>query len=156
MTTMLRLAFCLVATVACGAIGCSPAPSEAPSRGKSERNEVAADDALVQFSLLAALAADDYDGVVPLRDVLAGGDFGVGTFDHLDGEMIVLDGKIYQALADGTVRAADLGGTTPFAAVTFFSEDGRIEKRRRYLARRLGRAARPQVAAPQCPLRHSC
>ena len=88
---------------------------------------MAADDALVQFSLLAALAADDYDGVVPLRDVLAGGDFGVGTFDRLDGEMIVLDGRIYQALADGTVRPADLDGTTPFAAVTFFDEDGRIE-----------------------------
>ena len=81
----------------------------------------------MQFSLLAALAADDYAGGAPLRDVLAGGDFGVGTFDRLDGEMIVLDGKIYQALADGTVRAADLDGTTPFAAVTFFDEDGRIE-----------------------------
>jgi acetolactate decarboxylase len=41
--------------------------------------------------------------------------------------MIVLDGKIYQALADGTIRAANLDGTTPFAAVTFFHEDGRIK-----------------------------
>ena len=59
--------------------------------------------------------------------MLAGGDFGVGTFDRLDGEMIVLDGEMYQALADSTVRLADLDGTTPFAAVTFFKEDGRID-----------------------------
>jgi acetolactate decarboxylase len=81
----------------------------------------------VQFSLLAALAADDYTGVAALKEVLASGDFGVGTFDRLDGEMIVLDGTIYQARSDGTVREADMKGTTPFASVTFFKEDGRID-----------------------------
>jgi len=85
------------------------------------------EDALVQFSLVAALAVGDYEQGAPLRDVLAAGDFGVGTFNRLDGEMIVLDGAIYQALADGSVRTADLEGGTPFAAVTFFNEDGRIE-----------------------------
>jgi acetolactate decarboxylase len=72
------------------------------------------------------LAADDYTGSATLSEVLKSGDFGVGTFDRLDGEMIVLDGTIYQALADGTIRRADLADTTPFAAVTFFHEDGRI------------------------------
>ena len=129
-------------------------PKTAPSRGQSERFDAAADDTLVQFSLLAALAADDYTGGAPLRDVLAGGDFGVGTFDRLDGEMIVLDGKIYQALADGTVRPADLDGTTPFAAVTFFHEDGRIEKLSAATLDDLDSAARPQAAAPQFALRH--
>jgi acetolactate decarboxylase len=41
--------------------------------------------------------------------------------------MIVLDGKIYQALSDGTVRPADLNGTTPFASVTFYREDGQLQ-----------------------------
>ncbi|MEX2092411.1 MAG: acetolactate decarboxylase [Pirellulales bacterium] len=127
MSTTLRLAFLWVPTIACFAIGCTLSPTQVPARAKHERNGHTADDALVQFSLLAALAADDYAGGAPLRDLLAAGDFGVGTFDRLDGEMIVLDGTIYQALADGTVRAADLDGTTPFAAVTFFGEDGRIE-----------------------------
>jgi acetolactate decarboxylase len=81
----------------------------------------------VQFSLLAALAADEYAGITPLGEVLTNGDFGVGTFDRLDGEMIVLDGQIYQALSDGSVRLADLRGKMPFAAVTFFNEDGRID-----------------------------
>ena len=108
-------------------VGCAPSPTRPPESKHATPAEVTVDDALVQFSLVAALAAGDYVGGVPLRDVLTGGDFGVGTFSRLDGEMIVLDGKIYQALADGTIREADLDGTTPFAAVTFFNEDGRIE-----------------------------
>lgn len=98
-----------------------------PSLNLETSTRVAADDALVQFSLLAALAADDYTGVATLGEVLACGDFGVGTFDRLDGEMIVLNGTIYQARSDGTVRKADLDGTTPFASVTFFEEDGHID-----------------------------
>ena len=107
------------------AVGCAPKSVSMPKSGASGEN-ASADDTLVQFSLLAALAADDYSGGAPLRDVLTSGDFGVGTFDRLDGEMIVLDGEIFQARSDGTVREADLEGTTPFAAVTLFDEDGRI------------------------------
>ena len=117
----------LIAAAAALVAGCSPSPQPAPASNDARSDQVTVDDALVQFSLVAALAAGDYVGDTPLGNVLAGGDFGVGTFSRLDGEMIVLDGKTYQALADGSVRAADSGGTTPFAAVTFFSEDGRIE-----------------------------
>jgi len=117
----------LIATAAVLVASCSPSTQHAPASKAAPPTAVAVEDALVQFSLVAALAAGDYVGDTPLGSVLAGGNFGVGTFSRLDGEMIVLDGKIYQALADGTVRAADLAGSTPFAAVTFFSEDGRIE-----------------------------
>lgn len=34
---------------------------------------------------------------------------------------------MYQVLANRTVRPANLEGSTPFAAVTFFTEDGRLE-----------------------------
>jgi acetolactate decarboxylase len=121
MVVLLRLHVC------CGLwailfVGCTQ-----PERVETPKT-TAVDDSLVQFSLLAALAADDYVGSASLRDVLSAGDFGVGTFDRLDGEMIVMEGKMFQALADGTVRPADLDGTTPFAAVTMFAADGRIEK----------------------------
>lgn len=116
-----------IGVVALVAVGCSPSAVPRPDGRSVQTSEVTVDDALVQFSLVAALAAGDYSGGAPLGNVLASGDFGVGTFDRLDGEMIVLDGKIYQALADGAVRAADLDSTTPFAAVTFFNEDGRVE-----------------------------
>jgi acetolactate decarboxylase len=107
--------------------GCAASTDSQPPQVSAAPMKVVLDDALVQFSLIAALADGDYSDGVPLGDVLAGGDFGVGTFNRLDGEMIVLDGRIYQALSDGTTRASDTEDTTPFAAVTFFDEDGRIE-----------------------------
>ena len=122
---MLRLLWIGVGAVI--ALGCSPPQQNAPTSKDTDPATASDGDTLVQFSLLAALAADDYVGGATLREVLAGGDFGVGTFNRLDGEMIVLDGKMYQALADGTVRMAELEGTTPFAAVTFFKDDGRID-----------------------------
>jgi acetolactate decarboxylase len=121
-----RLCILWIGVGAAIALGCSPAQN-APARNGTKPAAARDRDTLAQFSLLASLAADNYVGEAPLRDVLEGGDFGVGTFDRLDGEMIVLDGQMYQALADGTVRMADLEGTTPFAAVTFFKEDGRID-----------------------------
>jgi acetolactate decarboxylase len=51
------------------------------------------------------------------------GDFGLGTFNALDGEMIVLDGAVYQARADGLVQPAGEEAQTPFAAVTHFQAD---------------------------------
>lgn len=116
-----------IGIVAALVVGCAPSPKRAPSSTNGPPAEVTLDDALVQFSLVSALAAGDYVGDTPLRNVLTGGDFGVGTFSRLDGEMIVLDGQMYQALANGTTRTPYLNGTTPFAAVTFFNEDGRIE-----------------------------
>ena len=107
--------------------GCAPSRDQPSANDGAKAGEVTVDDALVQYSLLSTLAAGDYVGGVPLRTVLAGGDFGIGTFSRLDGEMIVLDGQIYQALADGTVRPGDLNDTAPFAAVTFFKADGRLE-----------------------------
>jgi acetolactate decarboxylase len=122
-----RLRFLWIGVGAVIALGCSPSQKNAPALNDTKPATVTDGDTLVQFSLLASLAADNFVGQALLRDVLVGGDFGVGTFHRLDGEMIVLDGKMYQALADGTVRMADLEGTTPFAAVTFFNEDGRID-----------------------------
>jgi acetolactate decarboxylase len=51
------------------------------------------------------------------------GDFGLGTFDRLDGEMVVLDGAVYQAKADGSIHVANDSAKTPFAEVTSFQPD---------------------------------
>lgn len=81
------------------------------------------EDTLYQYSTIDALLQGLYDGGVTMQNLTTRGDFGIGTFDHLDGEMIVLDGTVYQARADGTVSQAAPGNTTPFAAVTFFKTD---------------------------------
>ena len=47
-----------------------------------------------------------YDGDVTIRELLRHGNFGLGTFNGLDGEMLVLDGRCYQLRADGSAEPA--------------------------------------------------
>ena len=54
---------------------------------------------------------------------MAHGDFGLGTFTGLDGEMVVTGGTCYQVKADGIARPCDPSSGVPFAAVTYFSPD---------------------------------
>jgi len=58
------------------------------------------------------------------------GDFGIGTFDRLDGEMLALDGNYYQIKTDGIAYPVSGNMTTPFATVTHFEADEnfRVEK----------------------------
>jgi acetolactate decarboxylase len=73
-----------------------------------------------QFSTLPALSLGLYDGGMTFGEVLRHGDFGLGTFDALDGEGIVLNGKAWRVRSDGKVSAVASTTTTPFAVVTFF------------------------------------
>ena len=73
-----------------------------------------------QISTIDALLAGTYDGDRTLAELRRHGDFGIGTYDNLDGEMVLLDGEFSQVKADGKVYAPDLRGETPFAAVCTF------------------------------------
>jgi len=78
---------------------------------------------LYQVSTIDALMQGVYDGVQPISELKKHGDFGIGTFDALEGEMIVLDGTVYQAKADGRVYGVTDNATTPLAMVTHFNRD---------------------------------
>ena len=78
---------------------------------------------LSQTSTLTALLEGSYDGVTSCGELRRKGDFGIGTFDRLDGELILLEGVIYQAKADGTVTPVPDSLKVPFAAVTRFRPD---------------------------------
>ncbi len=78
---------------------------------------------VVQYSTINALLAGVYDGDITFGELRRHGDFGLGTFNALDGEMIALDGHYYQIKSDGTVAPAADAMVTPFAAVTFFKSD---------------------------------
>ena len=85
---------------------------------------------LFVYSTLDALLAGAYDGDLTIRELGLKGDFGLGTYDHLDGEMIVLDGVFYHARADGSVAVAAPQETTPLAYVVPFhaSPSLRVER----------------------------
>ncbi len=88
-----------------------------PAGGEGER------DVLYQVSTIDALLQGVYDGVAPIDDLARHGDFGVGCFDTLDGELIGLDGVWYRVPADGRVRPVAGDVTVPFASATFFEPD---------------------------------
>ncbi len=90
--------------------------------GPSNVTNSNADD-LFQVSTIDALSSSLYDGVTTVGEIRQHGDFGTGTFEGLDGELIELDGTVYQAKADGTVRKADDTMEIPFAEVKFFRQD---------------------------------
>jgi acetolactate decarboxylase len=75
---------------------------------------------LFQVSTSGALVAGVYEREVTVRKILEHGDFGLGTFANLDGEMVVLDGRVYQVQDPGRVSEASPDAGAPFAVVTRF------------------------------------
>lgn len=102
------LAGCLV-----GACGCQTVPR----------------DTVTQISTIDAILAGAYDGQVPCARLASMGNLGIGTFEGLDGEMIVLDREVYQAKADGRIYRPPAGATTPFAAMVEFRGDQELAVR---------------------------
>ena len=78
---------------------------------------------MYQVATLQSLMVGNYDGFVSVGELRKHGDIGVGTFERIDGEMIVLDGTVYQARYDGSVIVADDNTGVPFATVTYFDCD---------------------------------
>jgi acetolactate decarboxylase len=78
---------------------------------------------LYQTSTMSALLDGIYDGSVTIAELLEHGDFGVGTFNHLDGEMVVNEGVCFHLFSGGEAQVASPDELTPFAAVTTFESD---------------------------------
>ena len=82
---------------------------------------------LYQISTSNALVEGVYSGSVSSRYLLRHGDFGLGTFENLDGEMVIADGAIYQVHSDGTVLRREDDFKVPFAVITRFQEQELFE-----------------------------
>ncbi|QEU41586.1 acetolactate decarboxylase [Raoultella planticola] len=84
------------------------------------------DNVLYQTSLMSALLSGVYEGNTTIADLLTHGDFGLGTFNELDGEMIAFSSEVYQLRADGSARKARGEQKTPFAVMTWFRPQHRV------------------------------
>ncbi len=93
---------------------------------EGERGNSKHDKELFQVSTLDALSQGIYYGALSYHDLEQHGDFGLGTFDSLDGEMVALDGRFYQVRSNGIIDRVRGDATTPFAAVTNFQTDLRL------------------------------
>ena len=64
-----------------------------------------------------------FDGFITAAELKTLGDIGIGTFEGLDGELIMLDGVIYRANQNLEINVVDDKIKIPFSNVTFFEKD---------------------------------
>ena len=81
------------------------------------------DNVLNQFGPVHSLVEGNYDGVFTFKQLFQYGDFGLGTFDHINGELVVLDGQFFQITSNGLVHEVLSETTSPFASIHFFQKD---------------------------------
>ncbi len=92
--------------------GCSPAQKKM--------------DVLFQTSTIQALLNGVYEGEVTFEELKKHGNFGIGTLNGLDGEMIGINGRFYQIKDDGLAYPVHDRMKTPFAVVTSFEPDRKV------------------------------
>jgi acetolactate decarboxylase len=78
---------------------------------------------LFQASTIGALMEGRLEGDLTVGELAGQGTLGLGTFDGLDGEMIVIDGLVLRADVDGHVSEAEPARRTPFAVVVDFEAE---------------------------------
>jgi acetolactate decarboxylase len=70
-----------------------------------------------QISTISSLLAGGYDGDTTVGELIQHGGFGLGTFNGVDGEMMVLDGEVFRGTVDGRAHGVAPSELTPFAVV---------------------------------------
>lgn len=79
-------------------------------------------DEVYQLSTMTSLLDGVYESDKTFAELKKFGDFGIGTFNHLDGELIAFDNAFYQ-LKDGTAKRVQPEDKSPFCSLAHFSED---------------------------------
>jgi acetolactate decarboxylase len=81
---------------------------------------------LYQVSTATALVEGIYQGAVRVGTLRKHGDLGLGTFENLDGEMVIVDGHFFQVRSDGSVRECSDDVLSPFAVITRFAPEAAV------------------------------
>lgn len=79
---------------------------------------------IYQHGTLGGLMQDLMDGTEKIGALLQHGDFGLGTLEGSNGEVIILDGVVYHADETGEINQLAGDELTPYAAITSFQSDG--------------------------------
>jgi acetolactate decarboxylase len=78
---------------------------------------------LFQASTIGALLEGAFEGDVSFAELAEQGDHGLGTVNHLDGEMVAVEGRFYRADVEGRIDELSASERTPFAVVVRFDPD---------------------------------
>jgi acetolactate decarboxylase len=84
--------------------------------------EVMAANQIYQYSVISALMTglSSASSSTTVSKLLHRGSIGLGTFESMDGEMVILDGQAYQLKSDGSVARVPGTARVPFGSVTQF------------------------------------
>lgn len=82
---------------------------------------------IFQYSTLSALLEGIYDGEMTVGELKKRGNYGIGTFNALDGEMILYEGQCYRVTSDSKVAKVSDSDKTPFATICTFVPDTIIQ-----------------------------
>ena len=112
----------MIAMAGCGKpTGAEAAEPYTPNENKTMRGPIGQQHTITQNGTYHTLNAGAYGGTIEIAEMLKYGDFGLGTFDGLDGELILLDGVYYYADEAGKIRRPEMSITSPFITVCFFN-----------------------------------
>jgi len=84
-------------------------------------------DLVFQSSTLTSLKEGDFEGPISVSEIKHHGNLGLGTFNGIDGEMIINNGVVYNAKYNGSLILADDSSRSPFVVVTDFVPDYNVE-----------------------------
>lgn len=84
--------------------------------------------AVTQFAVLDALLAGAYESGLPAAELRGLGDFGLGCCDRLGGEVVLVDGELYECAPDGEVARMADDETLPFAMGCTCTSSPRTER----------------------------
>ncbi len=89
---------------------------KAKAQGKSQEY-------IYHYSILSALNDKVYTGNLKIKDLKKHGDLGLGTYNFLEGEMVIVNGTVYKILPEGKIVEAQDNELSPYAMITKFDVD---------------------------------
>jgi len=90
-------------------------------------NTLEPQDTLFQLQAFNMFSAGNFEGNMTFAELARHGDFGIGTLNGLNGEMVALGGEFYQIPSNGSLRQIGMSEKTPYATVAFFKADWVIQ-----------------------------
>ena len=94
---------------------------------------------------IIALLNGNYDGITQVYEAKRHGDFGLGAFAQLDGEMIAIDNAVYRVTSDSHVHKASDATRLSFATMIHFAPDHAIDLPQGTTSETLSRFLDPQL-----------
>jgi acetolactate decarboxylase len=90
------------------------------SIAQQKANPLKNDNNLFSAGFASGFIGGLYDNWYPYKELEKHGNFGIGAPGHLDGELLLLNGKIYQTQSTGKTTLVADTGKLPYAVVCFF------------------------------------